>query len=116
MTSCFVCCEKFNKSTRSEIICPNEKCNFSACKSCVRQYLLSQKESHCMSCKQAWNDRFIISQTNKTFFDNSFMKSRKQFLLDTEISKTLTMTKGTTDNARLEFNLGQYTGTVLINV
>ena len=87
MTSCFVCCEKFNKSTRSEIICPNEKCKFSACKSCVRQYLLSQKESHCMSCKQGWNDRFIISQTNKTFFDNSFMKSRKQFLLDTEISK-----------------------------
>jgi hypothetical protein len=40
-----------------------------------------------MSCKQAWNDRFIISQTNKTFFDNSFMKSRKQFLLDAEISK-----------------------------
>lgn len=87
MTSCFVCCEKFNKSIRSEIICPNEKCNFSACKSCVRQYLLSQKESHCMSCKQAWNDRFIISQTNKRFFDNSFMKSRKQFLLDAEISK-----------------------------
>ena len=87
MASCFVCCEKFNKSTRSEIICPNEQCNFSACKSCVRQYLLSQKESHCMSCKQGWNDRFIISQTNKTFFDNDFMKSRKQFLLDTEISK-----------------------------
>ena len=87
MISCFVCCETFNKSTRSKIICPNDKCDFSACKSCVRQYLLSQKESHCMSCKQSWNDRFIINQTNKSFFDNSFMQSRKQFLLDSEISK-----------------------------
>ncbi len=87
MSSCFVCCEKFNKTTRSEIICPNDKCNFSACKNCIRQYLLSQKESHCMSCKQGWNDRFIISQTNKSFFDNDFMRSRKQFLLDSEISK-----------------------------
>lgn len=87
MSSCFVCCEKFNHSNRKQIICPNFKCEFLVCKTCVRQYLLSQKEPHCMNCKQGWNERFIISQTNKSFFDNDFKKTRKQFLLDSEISK-----------------------------
>ena len=87
MTSCFVCCDTFNKSNRKQIICPNSSCNFLVCKSCVRQYLLSQKEAHCMNCKQGWNERFIISQTNKSFFDTEYKKTRKQFLLDSEISK-----------------------------
>ena len=43
MNSCFVCCETFNKSNRKQIICPNSSCEFLVCKSCVRQYLLSQK-------------------------------------------------------------------------
>ena len=87
MTSCFVCCDTFNKSNRKQIICPNSSCNFLVCKSCVRQYLLSQKEAHCMNCKQGWNERFIICQTNKSFFDTEYKKTRKQFLLDSEISK-----------------------------
>ena len=84
MSSCFVCCEKFNHSNRKQIICPNFKCEFLVCKTCVRQYLLSQKEPHCMNCKQGWNERFIISQTNKSFFDNDYKKTRKQFLLDSQ--------------------------------
>ena len=40
-----------------------------------------------MNCKQGWNERFIISQTNKSFFDTDYRKTRKQFLLDNEISK-----------------------------
>jgi len=87
MTSCFVCCEQFNKSTKKPIKCPNSSCNFDVCKICVRQYLLTQKEPHCMNCKQGWNQKFIIEQTNKNFFDNQYKKSRKQFLLESEISK-----------------------------
>jgi hypothetical protein len=40
-----------------------------------------------MNCKQGWNERFIICQTNKSFFDTEYKKTRKQFLLDSEISK-----------------------------
>lgn len=87
MSSCFVCCENFNKSTKKKIECPNASCNFDVCKGCVRHYLISQKEPHCMNCKQAWNQKFIIEQTNKCFFDKEFKKSRKQFLLESEISK-----------------------------
>ena len=87
MSSCFVCCENFNKSTKKKIECSNNGCNFDVCKVCVRQYLITQKEPHCMNCKHAWNQRFIIEQTNKSFFDKDYKKSRKQFLLESEISK-----------------------------
>ncbi len=36
---CNICFEIFTKSTRAEIICGS--CEFSACKVCVRRYLLS---------------------------------------------------------------------------
>lgn len=87
MSNCFVCCENFNKSTRKKIECPNHSCNFDVCKICVRQYLLTQKEPHCMNCKHGWNQKLIIEQTNKSFFDNQYKISRKQFLLESEISK-----------------------------
>lgn len=87
MSDCFICCEPFNKSTRSKITCPNNSCNFTSCKKCTRQYLLSQKDSHCMNCKQAWSQKFIIENTNKSFFDNDYKKSRKQFLLENELSR-----------------------------
>jgi len=87
MSECFVCCEPFNKSNHKKIKCLNQSCNYDACKTCVRQYLLSQKEPHCMNCKQAWNQKFIIEETNKSFFDKEYKKTRKQFLLESEISK-----------------------------
>tara|TARA_B100001093_G_C26802867_1_gene1004219 strand:+ start:578 stop:1900 length:1323 start_codon:yes stop_codon:yes gene_type:complete len=40
-----------------------------------------------MNCKQGWNQKFIIEETNKSFFDSKYKKSRKQFLLESEISK-----------------------------
>lgn len=85
--SCFVCCELFNKSNRKQVNCPNNNCDFLVCKTCVREYLLSQKDPHCMNCKQGWNEQFIISQTNKSFFNTEYKKTRKQFLLESEISK-----------------------------
>ena len=40
-----------------------------------------------MNCKQAWSQKFIIQNINKSFFDNQYKKSRKQFLFESEISK-----------------------------
>jgi len=86
--SCFVCCDPFNKSTRAKIDCCNDKCKFQACKCCIRQYLIStSKDPHCMDCKFAWSQKFIIENTNRSFHDNDFKKHRKQLLLDIEMSK-----------------------------
>ena len=34
--SCGVCCEKFNKSTHTKVICEFAGCGYEACKTCIR--------------------------------------------------------------------------------
>ena len=88
MTSCNVCCETFNKSTLKEVICEFSDCAFSACKTCVRTYLLgTSADPHCMNCKKSWNDKFLIANLNRVFCDKEYKCHRKDFLLDREISK-----------------------------
>ena len=85
---CSICCENFNNSNHSKIICPYNVCNFSACKTCVRNYLLStNKDPHCMNCFNAWDDEFTINSINKTFYQKKYKNYRKKLLLDIEISK-----------------------------
>ena len=64
--SCTICCENYNKSNRSPVCCPNKECNYTACKECVRTYLLGKANSpHCMNCKQAWSYYFMALNLNK---------------------------------------------------
>ena len=50
--TCNICCEKFNKSLNAKVICPFANCNFEACKTCTRTYLLgTTNDPHCMNCK-----------------------------------------------------------------
>jgi hypothetical protein len=86
--SCNICCEKFNKSLHLKITCPYEDCAFEACKTCTRQYLLStSSDPHCMDCRKAWSEKFVIENTNRSFYDNEYKKHRKQLLLEVEMSK-----------------------------
>ena len=65
--SCFVCCEKYNKTTRTKIVCPFSNCNYEACKSCIRTYIVgSAKDPHCMNCNNGYTQNFII--TNFKYF------------------------------------------------
>ena len=87
--TCSICCELFNKSINTKIICPISDCAFEACKKCIRTYLLSTtNDPHCMSCKNQWEHNFLVDNLNKTFIDNDYRKHRKQLLLDREISRT----------------------------
>lgn len=87
-TECACCCEKFNKSLRKMIVCTNGTCDYVVCKECVRTYLLSTTETpHCMNCKHAWNDRFVVQELNASFVNNDYKKHRKQLLLEHELSK-----------------------------
>ena len=86
MTTCEVCCEDINNSNRKACICP--KCNFCACKSCIRTYLGSSPiESHCMSCKVEWNDAFVLNSVNKTYFHKELREQKKQKCFEIEKSK-----------------------------
>ena len=87
--TCSICCELFNKSINTKIICPISNCAFEACKKCVRTYLLSTtNDPHCMTCKNQWEHKFLVDNLNKTFIDNDYRKHRKQLLVDREISRT----------------------------
>ena len=86
---CAICCDKFNMSTHARIICEYGDCNYGdACKACVRTYLLNTaSDPHCMNCKKAWSQKFLVENLNKSYVSTDFKKHKKQFLLDREISK-----------------------------
>lgn len=86
MATCGICCENLNQSNHKECTCP--KCNFVACKICVRTYLGSTpNESHCMNCKFEWSDTFVISAVNKTYFHKELKGQKKDKCFEIEKSK-----------------------------
>ena len=86
MTTCNICCEDYNKSTRCKVTC---KCGFESCKTCVRTYLLSTtQDPHCMDCKTQWTNEFLVENLNRAFIDGDYKKHRKTLLVEREISKT----------------------------
>lgn len=85
MTSCEICTLPFTKSTRSSIHCSN--CNLEACKECVKRYLLgSNKDPHCMKCKQLWDNYFLKTNIDKTFVVKTYKEHRKKIALDKQLS------------------------------
>jgi hypothetical protein len=85
---CAICAEKYNNSTLKQIPCEYGDCNFSACKACVRTYLLSTTtDPHCMDCKKVWTEQFIVTHLNRSFIITDYKTHRRTLLLDREISK-----------------------------
>ena len=85
---CGICCENFNKSTRAIIVCPRPDCEWKACKSCVRTFLLnSPTDPSCMKCFNAWDIQFMVSQLNRSFWTGDYKKHRRTMLLESELSK-----------------------------
>ena len=85
---CVICCEKYNQSTHKQVQCPFGDCDFSACKTCIRTYLLNTTANpHCMNCKKGWEEKFIVSNLNRTFCDKEYKSHRKALLIDREISR-----------------------------
>lgn len=87
MSQCLICCETFTAHNRAKIICNNVDCGYSACKQCIRQYLLTTtSDPHCMMCKKAWDNRFVIEHLNKNWYNKEYRIHRKQLLLDRQLA------------------------------
>lgn len=85
---CSICCEKYNKSIHTKVTCEYGDCNFDACKSCVRTYLIGTTANpHCMNCKKPWGEKFLQENLNKTFYDKDYKPRRKELLVEREISR-----------------------------
>ena len=83
MSSCTVCDEKYNKSTRKLVKC---ECAYKACMTCVKRYLLdkSYQKPHCMSCKKDWTPEFQQGNFTKAFWTSEYREAREKVLFEEE--------------------------------
>lgn len=87
--TCGICCEKYNKSTHSKVVCEFAGCAYDSCKVCVRKYLLgTTNDPHCMNCKNQWTSKFLVESLNRSYIDTEYKKHRKNLLVEREISRT----------------------------
>lgn len=88
MASCPVCCETYNKTLHSKVICEYSDCNYEACKTCVRHYITTTNaEPHCMNCRKAMSIKFMSHQLNKSYIKNDYKVHRKSLLLERIMSQ-----------------------------
>lgn len=86
--TCPICISNYNKSLNTEIICHYSECNYSACKQCVRTYLIgSTHEPHCMKCHNKWTAEFTNTALNQTFMKNEYKVHQKQLLLERALAR-----------------------------
>lgn len=86
--TCPICCDIYNATSRKKITCLFGDCNFEACKTCMRTYLISNKQDpNCMKCKKAYDTEFLLDNLNPTWVKGEYKKHRQQLLLDEAISK-----------------------------
>jgi hypothetical protein len=80
MTDCTIC-----YTNKSNINCL--KCNLEACKSCIKIYLMTDKDINpkCMSCKSIWDFDFIREKFGSDF-DDKYRKYRSSIILEREKS------------------------------
>ena len=83
--SCQICVEPLNKSNHSPSTCNH--CGLIACKTCIRTYMNSSSESHCMKCKVAWEDEFVLKAVNKTYFHSELKEKKKDRYVEFEKSR-----------------------------
>lgn len=82
-SDCGVCLNAFTGSVRKQVPCPY--CQYPACLSCVKRYMLeSVEDPHCMNCRRAWNRDFIDSYLSTAFRKGALKKHREDILLDRE--------------------------------
>ena len=83
--SCPICISKYNKSTCAQVKC---NCDYSACKSCVRTYLLTTtKEPHCMNCRVKWSPEFTKNAIGATFLNKEYREHKTKQLIDQVIAR-----------------------------
>ncbi len=72
MSECTICAEKYNKSTRKRVGC--EYCEFEACQTCVRTYLLDKPEPKCMNntCDRIWTRKFLVANLPIAFINKEY--------------------------------------------
>ena len=82
--SCNICCNNYNKSTRSKIYCPY--CDFAVCRTCCETYILSENISKCMNpdCAKEWSRKFLRENFTNVFLNSKYKEHLENVLFDQE--------------------------------
>jgi hypothetical protein len=82
--SCNICCDDYNKSTRSKICCPY--CDFDVCRTCCETYILSETTPKCMKsdCAKEWSRKFLRDNFTNVFLTSKYKEHLENVLFDQE--------------------------------
>lgn len=76
---CPVCCSKLTDYKRKPIECPG--CDYKACLSCVKWYLLTSADAHCMNCRTPWTNQFLLKNFTKHFIFQELARHHDKIFL-----------------------------------
>jgi hypothetical protein len=89
MSTCAICFETFNKSTRAQTDCPF--CHTSVCRTCLQTYVLGdiRDSPPCVNpeCEHEWDRDFLDTQFTRTFRLQTYKEHRETVLRDRERSR-----------------------------
>lgn len=82
--SCNICCDSYNKSTRTKVIC--SYCDFDVCRTCCETYILSENIPKCMKpqCGKEWSRKFIRENFTNVFINTKYKEHIEKILFDQE--------------------------------
>lgn len=82
--SCNICCDNYNKSTRTKIYCPY--CEFDVCRTCCETYILSETIPKCMKpdCAKEWSRKFLRENFTNVFLTSKYKEHLESTLFDQE--------------------------------
>ena len=82
--SCNICCDNYNKSTRSKISCIY--CGFDVCRSCCETYILNETIPKCMKpdCAKEWSRKFLRENFTNVFLTSKYKQHLENVLFDQE--------------------------------
>lgn len=82
--TCNICCDDYNKSTRSKVCCPY--CEFDVCRTCCETYILSESIPKCMKpeCAKEWSRKFLRENFTNVFLSTKYKEHLEDVLFDQE--------------------------------
>lgn len=71
---------------KRSIVCP--KCHFETCGKCMNKFIMGLDDINpkCMNCSMQWDFEFVAQNSNKDFYNKSYLQRRAQLVLERERS------------------------------
>ena len=85
---CMVCMSSYTNKLKTPVECAF--CKFAYCRPCVRQFLVTKSQPHCMRCNAVWSDDFLETIFSPSWLDGAYREHLDQVLLEQEKSMLIT--------------------------